>query len=123
MQHEFEELNHSYTEFNPVNVIYLEAFLHWLINECTNFNIYDNDYLMEVVNLSRPDKWFWQEDKKEPRVFIYHHGPTNSGKSTSAIEDLRNLSPNQKGIYMAPLRLLAWEYQQKLGNCSLITGQ
>ena len=24
---------------------------------------------------------------------------------------------------MAPLRLLAWEYQQKLGNCSLVTGQ
>ena len=24
---------------------------------------------------------------------------------------------------MAPLRLLAWEYQQKLVNCSLITGQ
>lgn len=24
---------------------------------------------------------------------------------------------------MAPLRLLAWETQQKLGNCNLITGQ
>ena len=24
---------------------------------------------------------------------------------------------------MAPLRLLAWEYQQKLENCSLVTGQ
>ena len=59
----------------------------------------------------------------EQRVFVYHHGPTNSGKSTSAVNDLKNLPRHQKGIYMAPLRLLAWEYQQKLGNCDLITGQ
>lgn len=56
-------------------------------------------------------------------MFIYHHGPTNSGKSTAAVEDLRSLKANERGIYMAPLRLLAWEYQQKLVNCSLITGQ
>lgn len=49
---------------------------------------------MEFINLERPEKWFQQEEKTEPRVFIYHHGPTNSGKSTSAIEDLKNLGPH-----------------------------
>jgi ATP-dependent RNA helicase SUPV3L1/SUV3 len=78
---------------------------------------------MECLSCIRPDKWFYNETKKEPRVFIYHHGPTNSGKSTSAVEELKKLDPQKKGIYMAPLRLLAWEYQQKLGNCTLITGQ
>lgn len=57
------------------------------------------------------------------RHFIYHHGPTNSGKTSSALNQLKNLDKSKKGIYMAPLRLLAWEMQQKLGNCNLITGQ
>jgi ATP-dependent RNA helicase SUPV3L1/SUV3 len=78
---------------------------------------------MQVLNLERPDKWFELKSFCNQRTFIYHHGPTNSGKSTAAIEDLKSLSSKERGIYMAPLRLLAWEYQQKLGNCTLITGQ
>ena len=57
------------------------------------------------------------------KLQIVPFGTTNSGKSTAAIQELKLLTPLQKGIYMAPLRLLAWEYQQKLGNCTLITGQ
>ena len=68
------------------NIIkYLEVFLHWLTNSCKGYHPYDNDYLMECINMERPDRWFESGEKKEPRVFIYHHGPTNSGKSSAAI--------------------------------------
>ena len=47
------------------------------------------------------------------RTFIYHHGPTNSGKTYAALLDLEKA---ESGIYCAPLRLLAWEvcYTKKL---------
>ena len=50
-------------------------------------------------------------------------GPTNSGKTRSALERLKK---SKNGIYCAPLRLLAWEISETLLNngvaCSLITG-
>lgn len=64
----------------------LEAYLYWLTNECPSFKPAENDFLIEFINLERPDKWYIHQEKTEPRVFIYHHGPTNSGKSTSAIQ-------------------------------------
>ena len=70
---------------NSKNMGYMEAFLHWLTHECPTFNIYDNDYLLESLSCTRPDKWFYKQSEAQPRVFIYHHGPTNSGKSTSAV--------------------------------------
>ena len=77
---------------------------------------------MEIIDLRNPQNWFLSGDRKK-RKFIYHHGPTNSGKTFHAINELKNLKQTEKGIYMAPLRLLAWETQQKLGKCNLITGQ
>ena len=52
-----------------------------------------------------PHEWYPQA-RKMKRKIIYHHGPTNSGKTYSALEDLEKTN---KGIYCAPLRLLAWE--------------
>ena len=78
---------------------------------------------MEILDLRSPHRWFDLSNVKGKRKFIYHHGPTNSGKTFTAMTELQELKENQKGIYMAPLRLLAWEAQQKLGNCNLITGQ
>lgn len=40
------------------------------------------------------------------RKFIYHHGPTNSGKTHAALLELEKAN---NGIYCSPLRLLAWE--------------
>jgi len=58
-----------------------------------------------------------------PRRFIYHMGPTNSGKTRSAIEALEKA---KNGVYCAPLRLLAWETAEKLRSkgvvCDLHTG-
>jgi ATP-dependent RNA helicase SUPV3L1/SUV3 len=53
-----------------------------------------------------------------------HVGPTNSGKTHHALEALKAAS---SGIYLAPLRLLAWEVYETLNQqeicCDLVTGE
>ncbi|CAI2384970.1 unnamed protein product [Moneuplotes crassus] len=70
-----------------------------------------------------PHDWY-PETRKMNRNFYFHMGPTNSGKTYAAIEALKKAG---KGIYCAPLRLLAWEVAEKLNSegirCSLRTGQ
>lgn len=58
------------------------------------------------------------------RRFVIHLGPTNSGKTYDAVNALKRAD---KGIYLGPLRLLAYEQYQKLNDegypCSLYTGE
>lgn len=58
------------------------------------------------------------------RHFILHIGPTNSGKTYDAIADLMAA---KNGVYLAPLRLLALENQEKMNDhgvpCNLYTGE
>ncbi len=58
------------------------------------------------------------------RGFVLHVGPTNSGKTYDAIEDLKKNAP---GTYLGPLRLLALEMFDKLNGagipCSMLTGE
>ncbi len=58
------------------------------------------------------------------RHFILHIGPTNSGKTYDAIERLKNA---ESGVYLAPLRLLAYEQYDTLNragaDCTLVTGE
>ena len=58
------------------------------------------------------------------RHFILHVGPTNSGKTYEAIEALKRADT---GIYLGPLRLLAFEQYDRLNReevpCDLITGE
>lgn len=62
--------------------------------------------------------------RKMKRHFILHVGPTNSGKTYDALEALKRA---KKGIYLAPLRLLAYEIYDRLNDagvlCSMITGE
>ena len=62
--------------------------------------------------------------RKLQRIFILHVGPTNSGKTYNAIEDLKKHTP---GVYLGPLRLLALEMFDKLNDagvpCSMLTGE
>lgn len=62
--------------------------------------------------------------RNRKRKFIIHLGPTNSGKTYDAVESLKRA---RKGLYLAPLRLLAFEQYQKLNEegypCSLYTGE
>ena len=58
------------------------------------------------------------------RHFVLHIGPTNSGKTHDAIEALKAA---ESGIYLGPLRLLAFEQYEALNAagcpCSLVTGE
>ena len=58
------------------------------------------------------------------REFVLHIGPTNSGKTYQALQDLKNA---EKGTYLCPLRLLALEVFDQLNMdgvpCSLLTGE
>ena len=58
------------------------------------------------------------------RMFVLHVGPTNSGKTYDAIEDLKKHTP---GTYLGPLRLLALEMFDRINDagvpCSMLTGE
>ena len=62
--------------------------------------------------------------RAKKRQFILHVGPTNSGKTYEAIEALKNAD---SGVYLGPLRLLAYEQYTKLNMedipCNLVTGE
>lgn len=54
-------------------------------------------------------------------------GPTNSGKTYQALQALQSLKPHERGVYLAPLRLLAIEVCEELRSqgvaASLVTGE
>ncbi|MEK6882872.1 MAG: helicase-related protein, partial [Nanoarchaeota archaeon] len=56
--------------------------------------------------------------------YIIHCGKTGSGKTFNAIKRLKEVG---SGVYLAPLRLLAWEIYEKLNSegfrCDLVTGE
>ena len=63
---------------------------------------------------------------REPERVVAHLGPTNSGKTYAALEELVAAG---KGVYAGPLRMLAQEAHRRLGerigydNVGLITGE
>ena len=62
--------------------------------------------------------------RQRQRRFILHLGPTNSGKTW---ESIQRLQAARHGIYLGPLRLLAFEQFEGLNladvPCSLVTGE
>ena len=66
----------------------------------------------------------YEEARCMERHFYLHVGETNTGKTYSSIQRLMEV---QTGVYLAPLRLLALEIQDKLNSenvpCSLLTGE
>lgn len=62
--------------------------------------------------------------RKMQRRFVLHIGPTNSGKTFAAVKEMVK---GRNGIYLGPLRLLAFEQYEKINamgyKCSLVTGE
>ncbi|KMZ56797.1 ATP-dependent RNA helicase, mitochondrial (SUV3) [Zostera marina] len=79
--------------------------------------------LVESADLTMPETWF-PFARAMKRKIIYHCGPTNSGKTYSA---LQRFMEGKSGVYCSPLRLLAMEVFDKVNSlgvyCSLLTGQ
>lgn len=70
-----------------------------------------------------PERKFLYAQRLDRR-FVLHVGPTNSGKTYTAMEALKQ---GRNGVYLGPLRLLALEMFDKLNGsghaCSLLTGE
>jgi hypothetical protein len=66
----------------------------------------------------------WLRDEEVDQIAYIHVGPTNSGKTHDALQELANAG---SGWYLAPLRLLAremFETLNKMGTyCNLLTGE
>ncbi|MDA8793884.1 DEAD/DEAH box helicase, partial [Bacteriovoracaceae bacterium] len=62
--------------------------------------------------------WVHSKARLKKRKIIYHMGPTNSGKTYHAIEELVSAS---NGCYLAPLRLLASELYDTMNAKGAIT--
>ncbi len=82
--------------------------------------------LYDSIQTSTPDDYtsLFPLARQMKRHFILHIGPTNSGKTYQAIQDLMAA---ESGIYLAPLRLLAYEQYESMNRngcpCSMITGE
>lgn len=82
--------------------------------------------LFELVLTGIPENYvdLYPAARMMHRQFVLHIGPTNSGKTHDAIEELMRA---ETGIYLAPLRLLAYEQYERLNRaecpCSLVTGE
>eukprot|EP00899_Mesostigma_viride_P021896 jgi/Mesvir1/29708/Mv00941-RA.1 len=83
----------------------------------------EDDAVPQITDLRKPHTWYPMA-RALKRHIIFHTGPTNSGKTHQALEQLRR-APN--GVYLGPLRLLAWEVAERLNDggtpCDLLTGQ
>ena len=83
-------------------------------------------FLRQNMLKSIPDNYIdlYPFAREMKRRFILHIGPTNSGKTYGAIEAMKAAS---SGIYLGPLRLLAYEQFEKLNSsgypCRLVTGE
>ena len=81
------------------------------------------DDLIQLSDLSEPSNWY-PKAREIKRKIIYHAGPTNSGKTYSALQAFQN---SKSGIYCGPLKLLASEVftktNEKETKCDLVTGE
>ena len=79
--------------------------------------------IREIFQTYSPESYV-ERARQMKRSFVLHVGPTNSGKTYDAIEDLKKNIP---GTYLGPLRLLALEMYDKINAagipCSMLTGE
>lgn len=85
-----------------------------------------DEEIFRLILTEIPDNYvdLYPAARSMKRHFVLHIGPTNSGKTHDAIEDLIQAD---NGIYLAPLRLLAYEQYDRINRaecpCSLVTGE
>ena len=105
-----------------------EKFLETVSNEAKN------RFRQLIVETAEDEQWKKELFENEfnylfsnevmNKNFIIHVGPTNSGKTYSALQKLKEAN---SGCYLGPLRLLAYEARDTLiesgVNCSLLTGE
>lgn len=79
--------------------------------------------LQKISDLRLPANWY-PEARSIERKFVFHAGPTNSGKTHHAMEAFINA---ESGVYCGPLKMLAVEVFNKTNEkgtpCDLVTGE
>jgi ATP-dependent RNA helicase SUPV3L1/SUV3 len=73
--------------------------------------------LNSKTDLTKPQEWF-PYARLDRRKIIFHGGPTNSGKTYTALQRLKQA---ENGLYLGPLRLLAAEIYETLTTEGLYT--
>jgi hypothetical protein len=105
-----------------VNYIFISSFVDFFESKLES-HIHKIEVSKDVLSFTKPELWYPHARSMKRKIY-YHMGPTNSGKTSYAIQ---RLTEAKTGLYCAPLRLLAAEVRQKLVSngvkCSLLTGQ
>lgn len=111
----------SLSTYKICQLSYLLCQNHFSVNSNTTSSHHRCHY--RSVDLSLPHLWY-DHARKIKRNIICHIGPTNSGKTYNALKRLKEC---RNGLYLGPLRLLAWEICENLRSsnikCNLLTGQ
>ncbi len=88
------------------------------------YQLLENRRIDDRVEAELGLNFYLESFTTERRSFDFFVGPTNSGKTHAAIEFL---AQSASGVYLAPLRLLALEIYERLGDlgvaASLVTGE
>ena len=97
------------------------ALAEFVTNRHEDFDKYRS--LEMQTDLTKPHEWY-PRARLDKRKIIFHAGPTNSGKTYNALQRLKQAN---KGMYLAPLRLLAAEIYENLNAegiyIDLLTGK
>ncbi|MCM1991643.1 DEAD/DEAH box helicase [Oceanirhabdus seepicola] len=106
-----EDYYENYISSGVMNVL-ITKFIPKIINE-----------KLDVIFPKSP-KDEYKDARKIKRTIYLHLGETNTGKTYNAIQKLKQ---SNKGVYLAPLRILALENYERLNNegvpCNLLTGE
>lgn len=117
---------------SSVEAIFDKNYIISLLKENPHYSSFIKNYeylekeLPNMILTRIPEKYqdLFPSTRKIQRHFVLHLGPTNSGKTWSALNILKTKS---NGVYLGPLRLLAFEKFEELNEqgypCSLKTGE
>jgi len=117
-RHEFESVT---TDIMHLATVITPALAKFITHRHEDFDKFRE--LDAHTDLTKPHEWF-PRARLDKRKIIFHAGPTNSGKTYTALQRLKQAT---SGMYLAPLRLLAAETYENLTAegvyTDLLTGQ
>ncbi|KAJ3400918.1 hypothetical protein CcCBS67573_g05700 [Chytriomyces confervae] len=107
----------------PIERFLLPGLYEFILSNVKHVDDQNLRTLMKFSDLRIPAEWY-PGARLLKRNIILHVGPTNSGKTYSA---LKRLQESKSGVYSGPLRLLAHEVYERINKagtpCNLLTGE
>ena len=103
-----QQYQEATTELLDISSDLIPDLAKYIIKRHSDFEKYQE--LEQHTDLTKPHEWY-PRARLDKRKVIFHAGPTNSGKTYNALLRLKHAN---KGMYLAPLRLLAAECYENL---------